>query len=262
MGTNITISVVCATKNGASFLPRAMQSIMQQTRLPDEIVCVDDASTDDTKRILQHIKDHFSHIPITIISNSVSVGPGMARHQGILEARGTYIALIDDDDWWIDTQKLALQSDFLTSHPSYAVVGSEKTDLYNDEGSYIKTYGNPLKDADIRNVLLRKNCFTTSSVLMRKDAYLAAGGFRPLFLAEDYALWLKLGTMYQFANVPNSTVAYTVRKGSISKLRRKDMLRAINTLIREYKHDYPNFWLGQLKSYGRFLLLFLKYGRQ
>lgn len=261
MDTNITITVVCATKNGAPFLPRAMQSIIRQTRVPDEIIFVNDASTDDTRRVLEHIQNHFSDIAIRIIDNSVSVGPGMARHQGIMDATGTYIALIDDDDWWIDARKLEAQSDFLRAHPTHGLVGATSTHLFNESGIYIKNYSNPEEDTRIRALILRKNCFTTSSVLMRKDAYVASGGFRPLFLAEDYALWLKMGTKFLFANIPTATVAYTVRKGSISNTRRKEMLHAIKSLIQEYRHDYPHYWLGLLKSYIRFLILFLKNSR-
>lgn len=108
------VSVVVAAFDGASTIERALGSVLQQTYDRYEIIVVDDGSTDSTPEILtQHEAEYRSRFTVITQENS---GCLAAREAGIRHARGEYIALLDQDDWW-SSDKLAIQTAVLQMNP-------------------------------------------------------------------------------------------------------------------------------------------------
>lgn len=108
-----TISIAMATYNGAEFLPAQLQSFIKQTRLPDELVVSDDASTDGTLRILEEFA---SKAPFTvrILQNDSKLGYAGNFNAALMQATGELVFLSDQDDVWFDSklqriEQLALQ---------------------------------------------------------------------------------------------------------------------------------------------------------
>jgi len=98
------ISVVIPAKNRAKHLPACLKSILNQTHLPDEIIVVDDQSTDETKAVVES----FQNKGVKYIKNLRSPGAQGARNQGIVSATYQWIAFQDSDDLWLPS-KLELQ---------------------------------------------------------------------------------------------------------------------------------------------------------
>jgi hypothetical protein len=117
------ISVAMCTYNGAAFLPAQLQSILAQTRPPDEIVICDDGSTDNTRTILEQFKEQ-SSIPITLHFNEQNLGSVKNFEQAITLCTGEVIALSDQDDVW-RTDKLALFENVLNKSPAAGIVFSD-----------------------------------------------------------------------------------------------------------------------------------------
>ncbi len=246
------ISVVLATRNGSRWLDRALKSVLSQTEGSIEVIIVNDASTDNTGQKAAEWARKDSRI--RVIELTQNVGPGKARDRGIREAKGDYIALIDDDDFWISKDKLTLQKKYLDEHKDCVLVGTHKTQLVDENEKILKYYFNPETDTDIRKSILVKNKFITSSVLFRKDTYIKVGGFASLYLAEDYDLWLRMGLIGTFANITGADTAYTVRKSSASKKRKHELYRSILSIVWKNKNKYPNTLLGLSYAVGRVLL--------
>ncbi|MCB1713751.1 MAG: glycosyltransferase family 2 protein, partial [Candidatus Competibacteraceae bacterium] len=99
----VTISVIIPAHNRAHTLPRALDSVLAQTRPADEVILVDDGSTDDTAALLQ------AHYPTVRYLHQPNQGVSAARNSGIRLARGDWIALLDSDDAWLP-HKLACQA--------------------------------------------------------------------------------------------------------------------------------------------------------
>ena len=87
-----SVSVIIATYNGSRYIREAIDSIRAQTLRPDEIVVVDDGSTDDTPEILRSYGDAI------VVLTQVNKGHSAARNAGLSVAKGRYIALMDHDD--------------------------------------------------------------------------------------------------------------------------------------------------------------------
>ncbi len=89
------VSIVIPTYNRAKVLPRAVQSAACQCTDRDEIIIVDDGSTDDTEGCLGPFRDRIQYIRV---SNG---GAGKARNMGVRQARNAYVAFLDSDDEWM-----------------------------------------------------------------------------------------------------------------------------------------------------------------
>jgi glycosyltransferase involved in cell wall biosynthesis len=121
MTDNHSISVIIPVYNGERYLAESIQSVLAQTPLPDEIIVVDDGSTDATAQIVADLAETAS-IPIRY-SYQTNQGPAAARNTGIRFARGDVLAFQDADDVWLP-EKLAVQTALLHQHSdAQAVIG-------------------------------------------------------------------------------------------------------------------------------------------
>ena len=119
------VSVIITTYNRAPLLCNAIESALAQDYSDFEVIVVDDGSTDDTE---QRVRDYDSQVRYVHQENK---GLSTARNTGISVASGQYIALLDDDDWWMPG-KLRLQSAILDQRPELAGVYTNFT-IYRDE---------------------------------------------------------------------------------------------------------------------------------
>jgi glycosyltransferase involved in cell wall biosynthesis len=94
-----TVAVVVATYNGATYLPPQLESIIQQTHKPSQIIIVDDASSDDTVTIAQAFAA--AHPEVMVVQNETRLGYIKNFEKGMLLASAHYVALSDQDDIWV-----------------------------------------------------------------------------------------------------------------------------------------------------------------
>lgn len=106
----LTASVIIPTYNRAHLILRALSSVLRQTEPGDEIIVVDDGSSDNTEQVLKPYGDRIKYIKI---ENS---GAGAARNRGIKEARGALVAFLDSDDEWMPN-KLTLHRQLMAARP-------------------------------------------------------------------------------------------------------------------------------------------------
>jgi glycosyltransferase involved in cell wall biosynthesis len=117
------ISVAMCTYNGAEFLPAQLQSIITQSRPPDEIVICDDRSTDDTQKLLEKFATE-SPVPFKLHINDRNLGSIKNFERAISLCSGDVIALSDQDDVWRN-DKLQLFENVLNNTPSAGLVFSD-----------------------------------------------------------------------------------------------------------------------------------------
>lgn len=115
------ISVVVATHNREILLPRAVDSILNQTWQNIEIIIVDDCSSDNTAQAICDLEKKDPRIHS--IRSEQNIGPGAARNLGIFKAQGEYIAIMDDDDFSLP-QRLEIQMEVLNREPDIGLVCS------------------------------------------------------------------------------------------------------------------------------------------
>lgn len=132
--TTPEISIVIPVYNGEQFLRQTLDTIFHQTFQDFEVICVDDGSTDASPEILSHYaKEYPDKVRIITEKNS---GPGVARNNGIKQAQGTYLALLDADDLY-HPEMLQLAHDKIVQDRSDIVV--YRSDEFSEEGHYFPT---------------------------------------------------------------------------------------------------------------------------
>lgn len=188
--TQQNVSVVIPTYNRRERLASALASVLRQTRPVDEIVVVDDGSTDGTQEMLDAFARQHADIPVVVVRQE-NRGPSAARNAGMKAARGDLIAFLDDDDVWLP-QKTERQLAVFAADP--------RLDLLGCASNIIKLYGGP-RVARIREwAMLFRNWFATPTVMVRREVALACGGFpEDLRIQEDFALWLKISGKHKCA---------------------------------------------------------------
>ena len=131
------LSVILITYNHEKYIEKALDSVLSQvTDFPFEIVIGDDCSPDDTKNIIREYRDKYPDI-IRIVHREKNTGrPTLNVYETTMKCRGEYLAYLEGDDYWTDSDKLQKQMDFLNEHPEYiACTHSHK--MIDDNGNDI-----------------------------------------------------------------------------------------------------------------------------
>ncbi len=185
-----SVSVVIPTFNRWGKLAQALDSVLQQTLPVDEIIVVDDGSTDDTSEMLDEFVQQHPKLLLRVIQQE-NRGPATARNAGIRAASGEWIAFLDDDDVWFP-DKTERQLAVLKEKPDICLVGCA-TDTLEMSGGF------HLMDVSEWHMLYR-NWFLTPGVMVRREVLMKHGGFpEDMHHCEDYALWLKIVTQCKCA---------------------------------------------------------------
>ncbi|MCX6712114.1 MAG: glycosyltransferase family 2 protein [Candidatus Vogelbacteria bacterium] len=245
------ISINIATYNRGQYIAEAVNSVLAQTFSDWELLIVDDASTDNTEMVIApYLKDQ----RIKYFKNEKNINVCRTRNIALEKSVGKYIAVLDSDDFWPDTQKLEKQVAFLEANQDYGVVGTAVI-VVNKTGKEIKRFQHPLSDKKIKSQLLVKNPFSHSSTIFPRSLILDIGGYdNDLNGIEDYPLWLKLGLNWKFANLPDYSLKYRVHGLNISLIGRKRLMRINLKLIRSSKHDYPHYYWAITRRLTRYWL--------
>ncbi len=214
------VSVIVPVYNSSMSICKTLDSILNQTCRVDELILIDDNSTDKTREILyEYIESNKnSHVNIKLIVNEHNLGPGISRNKGIEKTTNQIIAFCDADDIW-DPNKIENQIKFIDKYP---ILGSDYTiHIDNCEFKKVKLSGT-YSYIDF----LRNNYLATSSVMINTNIVLKGDLKFQDVVHEDYLLWLQLLKKYnikayvldQYLMIYNRN-AYSFSAGLCKKIR-------------------------------------------
>lgn len=250
-----TVSIHMCTYNREHFIQQAIDSVLAQTYTDFELLILDDASTDNTKEV---VLPYLIDTRIRYITNEYNLGITKNRNKALSLSQGKYIAVLDSDDYWIDTKKIQKQIDFLEKHNDYALVGTYMN-IVDNTNHLIKKVSYPTSHFLIKQLLLIKNMFAHSSVMYRKDIIISLGGYdESLAIWEDYDLWLKIGLTYKYSNISEYTTAYRKHDNQSNSHKIQIGRDAQKHIIEKYKKTYNGYicakilnTLRNIKNYGK-----------
>ena len=186
----MNISVVIPSYNRKEFLKRSIDSAINQTKKPFEIIVVDDGSTDGTETMIKSDYDFVKFI------KQKNKGVSAARNIGIEVSIGEWICFLDSDDEW-KKDKLEKQINAMKSNPGYKFFHSNEIWIKNgiriNQKKKHKKYG-----GDIFDKCLDMCRISPSSVMIDKTVFDEVGNFNEnLVVCEDYELWLRICDKYR-----------------------------------------------------------------
>ncbi len=186
----LNITIVIPSFNRKSLLRRALHSVYAQTRLPDEIIVVDDGSADGTDIM---VKSEFPNVDYYYQENA---GVSAARNYGISQSRSEWLVFLDSDDEWLP-EKLQQQEQLLQQSPGLLVCHTEEIWIRN--GKRVNPKHKHTKTGGwIFQRCLPLCAMSPSSIMIHRDVFKQVGSFNESLPAcEDYDLWLKITARFQ-----------------------------------------------------------------
>lgn len=181
------VSIIIPTFKRANILPRAIDSVLNQTYKNIEIIVVSDGIDNPTNIVM---KKYTSNSKVNYFFYKNNMGGNYARNFGIQNATGEYIAFLDDDDFWDETKLEKQMKHFYDEKIGLVYCGKEHQ--YLDENiSYISS---ALKRGNLSEEIFEKNYIgSTSCVVIRKNIIDKVGYFDENLLSlQDYDLWIRI----------------------------------------------------------------------
>lgn len=225
------VSVLLSSRNRAETLPQAIESVLAQESVSLELLVMDDASCDATPEVLARWDgDNRIHC----LRNETNQGLPASLNRLAAQARGAFFARIDDDDRWTATDKLARQLAWMDAYPDGVLLGT----AYVDEWGRVTR--NPADDASIRQQMLLRCPYCHSSILMRREAFEAVGGYdESMPYAEDWELWMRLGQQGILGNLETSTLVKARGDDTMSERFFEQQLVTASELVERHGVAYP-----------------------
>ena len=249
------VSVIICTYNRRVKLERAIESALFQKDCDVEIIVVDDCSSDGTYKFL---KNHYGN-SIQTLSTGTNSGRAAGSNLGFRYAKGKFIALLDDDDYWIDPRKLKKQLDVMESNSSIGVLGTWWIDLFKEN---VELEKKPVAPENrylmIERLLKTGGVVSGSTPIIARKAWESVNGMDVKQVRGiDSDLYRRIALAgYRVAVLPEiTTVADCSHSIRMSNARRRNSLKMhikanIYVLKKHWKHYFffPRALLSRLIS--------------
>ncbi|MBQ9205639.1 MAG: glycosyltransferase [Treponema sp.] len=266
------VSVICCTYNHEKYISDAIEGFLKQkTTFPFEVLVNDDASTDGTAAILHRYEKNYPNIlkifyhEINEYSQGVDIFGNLVR-----TARGKYIAICEGDDYWIDSDKLQLQVNFLEKNPDYGMCyGRVKRYIQRKERFCHSKFGAQIKGFE--DLLKNGNRIPTLTVCARReliDRYNEE--IKPAekhWLMGDYPMWLYIAHESKTKFFQKDFAVYRILSESASHSenpeKRIEFEKSIINMKLFFYKSYSPFPFYQKQEYFRiYALYYYLYGKK
>ncbi|MGN6222354.1 glycosyltransferase [Pseudoxanthomonas sp.] len=203
MAPAIEVSTIIPTYNRRDLVVRAIDTVLAQTRVVDEIIVVDDGSTDGTgEHLAARYGDRIRYVW------QANAGVSAARNHGMRLARGRYLALLDSDDEWLP-EKTARQVAWLEAHPDAGMVLCD-VERVDSEGRLIDVFRRReviREDGRVLRWVIHNPALAPASAILRREVFEDVGGFdESLRTAEDIDFHLRIAQRWPIGVVEQSLV--------------------------------------------------------
>ena len=238
---SIPVGVIIPMYNAESTIGATLESVCRQTYSALDIVVVDDGSTDASAAIVAAYARSDSRIRLVQQENS---GVAAARNLGAASTAAEFLAFIDADDLWAPP-KIALQLHALEAGGASVGLAYCWFAQIDAEGGVYSLNSRPLDEGWVLHRLCRSNFVGNgSSMMLRRAAFEAAGGFDPSLRArnaqggEDMLMCMRVAEQFEFRVVPQYLVGYRITSTSMSSDVRQ-MLRSCEIVFDEFREKCP-----------------------
>lgn len=210
------VTILLPVHDGERYIKEALDSCIKQTYENIEILVVNDASTDNTKNILNEYGDRIRVLDIEK-QNSL----GSVLNIGIQASNGSYIARIDADDVMYPI-RIEKQVEFLEANNDVVAVGGQ-IDIIDGNSNITGERRYALDDKDIRKTFFWSQPFAHPATTFRKDIVLEVGMYlEDLPKVEDVMFFFRLSTKGKFANLPDKVIKYRITYNTESQAKMVD----------------------------------------
>ena len=251
---NPIVSVIIPVYNGERYLTETIESVIAQTEVNWELIAVNDGSTDSSLVILEEYGNKIpDRVQVITVENG---GVSRARNTAVAAARGTYVAFLDQDDFWAP-QKLQRQVEMFSRDKNIGISFTNMT-LIDENGMVFRENVLKFSRENRGNVfehLIFDNFIPISSVMIKKELFKKIGGFDPRFsLAEDYDFLLKVTQELSVDYIDEPLLLYREHgdSGTYTKIDR--FIDEALSISNHWKRQKPQLFRKHFFKYGIFRL--------
>lgn len=234
------VSVIMPVYNAENYVKETIEGILNQTFRDFELLIINDHPTDGTMDIVRSIRDD----RIRIIENDKNRGIAYSRNKGLEEARGSYIALMDDDDL-TDKARFELEVNYLDSHPEIDVIGGGSINIDESNRRQTQSIFMVTSPNDIRVQMMFFCPMANGSTMFRKsiiDTYGIRYQEKCLGM-EDYRFWIEVSLHAQIVNLQKTLLYWRVSRNA-------ETTRVTENKKEERKKLFAKFQIYALEANG------------
>ena len=189
-------------KEHPDYLRLSLDSMINQTVKPDEIVLVEDGPlTDELYAVVEEYKSY-----LKIVVNETNLGLGLALNEGLKACSNELVARMDTDDI-SETNRCEKQLLYFDNHPNTTILGGQIEEFITDPKDVVGKRIVPETDGELKNFMKKRCPFNHMTVMFKKTDIIVAGNYQDWFWNEDYYLWIRLALEgFVFANLPETLV--------------------------------------------------------
>jgi glycosyltransferase involved in cell wall biosynthesis len=234
----MTCAVLLPVYNAGSSLPQAIESILSQDYPDFEFWIIDDCSSDGSARVIRSYAS--ADRRICAIVHQRNSGLPSTLNEALAALRADLVVRMDQDDVALPN-RVATQVRFMRDRPEVAVAG---TFVYHmgRTPSHDRLVTLPVEHEEIVRALPQANCIYHPSVILRREAIVAAGGYRAEYQnSEDYDLWLRISRRHHLANIPVPLLRYRFSVGGMSLGRKWQQALFAQMAVASYVHPEWDF---------------------
>lgn len=234
-----SVSIIMLTIDRPQFIGSAIESVLCQSFKSWELLIVHDGVDPRIEPAVRPWMKKDSRIRYLHRSEKKNIAN--AINYGILNSRGKYVAILDDDDAWIHPHKIRLQVECLDSRPEVACVGGGAV-VVDGSGKELMRYKKPMDDLGCRRNALLANPVIHSTVMFRRNAAEIMGFYDDTLQGyQDWDLWLKIMKRWEIANLSEYFTTYRVWDGGGSSRNVQNNAWSEFRIINRHRGYYPHY---------------------
>lgn len=226
---DFSVLIPVYNKEKPEYFKQALQSIIDQTVKPSEVVIVKDGKlTEDLEQVIDEFVNDNNEIKIKIIPLEKNIGAGGALSIGIKECSCNYIARLDSDDISLNN-RFEIQTDFLEKNQQIDILSGyiEEFNSKNNKKIYVRKV--PISNGEIKKYVKYRSPFNHSAVMYKKEAILKIGNYSNLRKMEDYDLWIR--AVKNNLNLYNIPMVLSMMRVEDNTYKKRGGLRYIRTIL-------------------------------
>lgn len=262
----MNVSVLVPTYNRPDALVKAVKSVLGQSRQPEEVVVVDDASDRSYEEARSKLRSLSEGTDTVVRYHRMDTNGGAcrARNEAARRAEGSILMFLDDDDVW-EPHKIDGQISRFDDQPNLGLVYSGRKVIDQQGNMLYKVY--PQAEGNLQREILQRNLIgTTSSVAVRSVVFEKVGGFDESMPAlQDYDLWIRVACEAPIGYDPKCTVHWRIHSESDDQMGGNPEIyqQAFSNIQEKYKGKFKRLDFLEKRRFEsyKYTSLATKYGR-